>query len=170
MVPVSWRTLAVAAALALPPALASAAPAGPDKDNTVSPIEKLRQSLDKPITVKLEGTLAAAVEKIRSEGNLKIVLDSQTITQQLGFAPEQAPLTGAGTQRRQGAHRPETVLSPFALDYVPIGDTIIITTEPMAMMRQMRHASAWTWTRWSSPAPSSRSPTTRPPTSSSIRA
>ena len=143
MVPVSWRTLAVGAALALTvtPAFASAAPAAPtapDKD-AVSPIEKLRQSLDKPITIKLEGTLAAAVNKIKSQANVKIVLDSQTITQQLGFAPEQAPLTGALELKDVKVRTVlQTVLSPFALDYVPIGDTLIITTEPMAMMRQMR--------------------------------
>ncbi len=31
-----------------------------------------------------------------------------------------------------------TLLSPYALDYVPIGDTIVVTTEDMAMTRQLR--------------------------------
>ncbi len=94
MVPLCCRTLAGAVlalaltAAPLPAAPVPAAPAAPDKDAALSPVEKLRQELDKPITVKLENmTLAAAVEQLRKQTKINIVLDSLTIQQQLGIAP-----------------------------------------------------------------------------------
>ena len=39
-------------------------------------------------------TLAAAVEQLRKQTKINIVLDNLTIQQQLGIVPEQSPLTG----------------------------------------------------------------------------
>ena len=66
MVPACFRTLAGAAlALALTAAPATAAP---DKDNSVSPVEKLRKDLDKTITIKIDKqSLTAAVEGCASK-------------------------------------------------------------------------------------------------------
>ncbi len=145
MVPLCRRTLAGAAlALALTaaplPAAPAPAPAAPGKDAALSPVEKLRQELDKPITVKLENmTLAAAVEQLRKQTKINIVLDNLTIQQQLGIVPEQSPLTGPVDLKDVKARNVlRTLLSPYSLDYVAIGDTIIVTTEDMAMTRQLR--------------------------------
>ena len=145
MVPLCWRTLAAGAVLAVAFSAAPlpAAPAAPDKDSkdkTLNSVEKLRQQLDKPITIKLENmTLAAAVEQLRKQTKLNIVLDSLTIQQQLGIAPEQTPLTGPVDLKDVKVRTAlRTLLSPYTLDYVPIGDTIVVTTEDMAMTRQLR--------------------------------
>ncbi|HVS40235.1 MAG TPA: hypothetical protein VMS17_32050, partial [Gemmataceae bacterium] len=118
---------------------AAAAPAAPEnKENTLTPVEKLRQALDKPITIKLEGTLAAAVQKLASDTKITIVLDGTSITQQLNMAPEQAPLAGPLELKEVKIRSVlRTLLQPFALDYVAIGDTVIVTTEQMAMIRQL---------------------------------
>ena len=177
MVPLCRRTLAGAAlALALTaaplPAAPAPAPAAPAKDAALSPVEKLRQELDKPITVKLENmTLAAAVEQLRKETKINIVLDSLTIQQQLGIVPEQSPLTGPVDLKDVKARNVlRTLLSPYSLDYVAIGDTIIVTTEDMAMMRELRQRISVDMDKVDFAAARSRSPARRPPTSSSIRA
>ena len=145
MLPICRRVLAAGAVLALalptaPAPAAPSAPAAPDKDNALSPIEKVRQELDKPITIKLDNqTLSAALDQLRKTTKINIVVDSLTIQQQLGFLPEQSPLAGPIDLKEVKVRTAlRTILAPFALDYVAIGDMVVVTTEDMAVTRQLR--------------------------------
>jgi hypothetical protein len=142
MVPFGRWTLAVVA-LSLCPALGLAAPAGPAapaQDNTLSPVERLHQALEKPISIKFDNmTLAAAIDALRKQTNIKIILDSQTIAQTLGYAPEQSPPCGAIELKDVKARTAlRTVLAPYNLGYIRYGDALLVTTEDMAMMRLLK--------------------------------
>ena len=134
-----------ALAWALLPGLLWAAPAATDKDDKPS-VENMRQALDQPITVKIDKqTLAAAVETLRQKTKIHIVLDNLTIQQQLGFAPDQSPIQVQVDLKDVKARTAlRNVLAPYNLSFVVLGDTVVVTTEDMAAVRQMRHASAWT--------------------------
>jgi len=138
-IPTCWRMLAVGAVLALWPALAPIAPAASDKDTPVSPVEKLRKDLDKPITIKIaKQSLSAAVEMLHKQTKINFVLDTPII-QQLGFTPDQPP-SPVDVDLKDVKVRTalRSILSPYNLSFAPIGDTVIITTDEMAMFRQMR--------------------------------
>ena len=138
MIPACIRTLAGAVlALAL---TAAPAPAAPDKDNSVNPVEKLRKDLDKTITVKIDKqSLSTAVEALRKQTNINFILDSLTIQQQLGFSPD-APPSPVEVDLKDVKVRAalRTVLAPYNLSFAPVGDAVVITTEDVAMLRQMR--------------------------------
>jgi hypothetical protein len=134
-----WRTLAVGAALALWPALAPAGPAAPEKDAVASPVEKLRKELDKPITLKItKQSLSAAVEMLHKQTKINFVLDGPVI-QQLGFSPDQPP-SPVDVDLKDVKVRTalRSILSPYNLSFAAIGDTVVITSDEMAMFRQMR--------------------------------
>jgi len=133
-------TLGLLTALALAPALAAApaAPTPPDKDNAASPAEKVRQALNAPVTVKIDKqSLTAAVGILKEKGKVNIVLDYPTIQQ--GFPPEQPPVP-VDVDFKDAKLRVvlDAVLSPYGLTYAVVGDTLIVSTEPMAVARQMR--------------------------------
>ncbi len=137
--PVCWKSAAILAA-ALTPALTSAAPAAPEKETVVSPVEKLRKDLDKPISLKIEKQpLSAAVEMLRQKTGIAFGLDALTIQQQLGFTPDQPP-TPVDIDVKDAKLRNvlRAILAPYNLDFAPIGDTVVITTDDAAMYRQMR--------------------------------
>ncbi len=128
-----------ALAWALLPGLLWAAPAATDKDDKPS-VENVRQALDQPITVKIDKqTLAAAVETLRQKTKIHIVLDNLTIQQQLGFAPDQSPIQVQVDLKDVKARTAlRNVLAPYNLSFVVLGDTVVVTTEDMAAVRQMR--------------------------------
>jgi hypothetical protein len=128
-------------AWALVPSLLWAAPAAPDKDDkAVSPADKLRADLDRPISLKIDKQpLSAAIDALREKSKVNIVLDGLTIQQQLGFAPDQTPVpvqVDLKDVKVRTALR--TILAPYGLTYAPLGDAIVVTTEDAAMVRQMR--------------------------------
>ncbi len=132
--------LTVAAWVTLSPALAApGAPAEKDKDASASPVEMLRKDLDKPITVKIaKQSLTAAFEMLHKQTNIKFILDAPVI-QQLGFTPDQPP-SPVDVDLKDVKVRTvlRSILSPYNLSFAPIGDTIVITSDEMAMFRQMR--------------------------------
>ena len=146
MVPACFRALAAGAVLAwvVAPALLSAAPAGPaapDKDDkSVNPNEKLHRTSTRPITIKIDKQpLSLAVDMLREKSKVNIVLDSITIQQQLGFTPDQPPFPSRSISRTpRCAPSCERSSAPYGLSFAPIGDTVVVTTEDMAMIRQMR--------------------------------
>ena len=124
--------------LALSPVLAPTAPAAPDKD-AISPVEKLRKDLDKSVTLKIaKQSLTAAVEMLHKQTKINFVLDNLVI-QQLGFTPDQPP-TPVDVDLKDVKVRTalRSILSPYNLSFAPVGDTVVITTDEMAMFRQMR--------------------------------
>ncbi len=143
MVPACLRVLVAGAVLAwaASPAVLSAAPTGADKDDkTVSANEKLHADLDKIISIKIDKQpLNLAVLMLRDKsGGVNFVLDSLTIQQQLGFLPETPPVP-VDLDLKDVKVRTvlRSIVAQYGLAYAVIGDTVIITTEDMAMMRQM---------------------------------
>jgi hypothetical protein len=79
--------------------------------------------------------LTEVIRLLHDQTHLNYVLDRLTI-QQLGINPEEAPVTTrlkmkAGNGLRQA-------LGHYNLSYVIIGDMVLITSEEMAIQRQMR--------------------------------
>ena len=140
IVPTCWRAFAVGAVLAwaVAPPILRAAPAASEK--AVSPVDKLHAELDKSITLKIERQpLNVAVDMLREKSKINFVLDNLTIQQMLGFTPDQPPSpveVDLKDVKVRTALR--TILSPYGLSFACIGDTVVITTEDMAMLRQMR--------------------------------
>ena len=131
--------LTVGAALTFSPALTPSAPAVADKDAPVNSVEKLRKDLDKPITLKIaKQSLTAAVEMLHKQTKINFVLDTAVI-QQLGFTPDQPP-SPVDVDLKDVKVRTalRSILSPYNLGFAPIGDTVVITSDEMAMYRQMR--------------------------------
>ena len=132
------RILPAVFVLALTPALAPAAPA--TEAPAVSPVEKLRADLDKVISIKIDKQpLSTAVDQLRKQTGVSIVLDALTIQQQLGFSPD-APPTPVEVDLKNVKVRAalRTILAPYNLGFAPVGDGVIVTTDDVAMFRQMR--------------------------------
>jgi hypothetical protein len=137
ILPACRRTLAGAAlVLALSPALA---PAAPDKETAVSPVEKLRADLDKVISIRIDKQpLSTAIDLLRKQTNVSIVLDNLTIQQQLGFTPDQPPTpveVDLKNVKVRAALR--AILAPYNLGFAPVGDAVIVTTDDMAMVQHV---------------------------------
>jgi hypothetical protein len=131
--------MVVGTVLALAPAAILAAPTASDKGDTVNPVEKLRKDLDKPITLNIaKQSLSAAVEMLHKQTKINFVLDLPVI-QQLGIAPDQPP-SPVDVDLKDVKVRTalRSILSPYNLSFAPIGDTDVITSDEMAMFRQMR--------------------------------
>jgi hypothetical protein len=137
------RTASAALAWVLVPTVLWAAPAAADKngkdDRAVSPAEKLRADLDRPISLKIDKqSLTAAIDALREKSKINIVLDSLTI-QQIGIAPDQPPVPVQVDLKEVKVRAAlKAILAPYGLSYAPLGDTIVVTTEDAAMVRQMR--------------------------------
>jgi hypothetical protein len=130
---------ALAVACLLLPASLSAAPGSDAKDvkKTEAPAEKIKKALDQTTDLELENQpLGLAINQLREQTKLNFVLDRWTI-QQLGIDPDQSPvnvkLTGVKLRTALRA-----ALSQYNLGYAIVGDTVLITTDDMAMHRQMR--------------------------------
>ncbi len=139
-VPACWQVAVAAAVLAwaVAPPFLRAAPAAPEK--SVGPVDKLHAELDQSITLKIERQpLNVAVDMLREKSKINFVLDTLTIQQMLGFTPDQPPspvdVDLKGVKVRTGLR---AILSPYGLSFACIGDTVVITTDDMAMLRQMR--------------------------------
>jgi hypothetical protein len=128
----------LALTLALTPAALLAAPVAPDnKDKTASPAEKIKKQLDQNISLEItEQPLTLALNQIREQTKINFVIDKWTI-QQMGLDPEQMPVNVKlkDVKVRTGLR---SVLSPYNLGYAIIGDTVLISTDDMAMHRQMK--------------------------------
>ncbi len=76
---------------------------------------------------------------LHAKSNVNFVLDGLTIQQQLGFTPDMPP-TPVDVDLKDVKVRTalRTILAPYGLSYAPIGDTVVVTTEDVAMVRQMR--------------------------------
>jgi hypothetical protein len=136
------RTLTAAVALAwmLNVAAVTAAPVPTDakKDKPAAPAEKIRQALDKAVTVPdMKGEpLTTAIQKVSEVIGVPLVLDTFTI-QQMGIDPGQLQVHfGAKDMKARTALR--SLLGQFNLSFAIVGDNILVTTDEMAMYRQMR--------------------------------
>jgi hypothetical protein len=119
---------------------ASGAPA-PSPDETrpkpESAQEKLRKALEQSVSLDFNSlTLDQAVVQLGERTKLQFVLDRATL-QLMGMDPEDVAVNlKVDNGKLRTALR--TLLSPYNLAYAVIGDTVLITTDEMALYRQMR--------------------------------
>jgi type II secretory pathway component HofQ len=107
------------------------------KPKPESVAQTIHKALDQPISVEFaNAALQDAVAKLADQTKLNFVLDRGSM-QQIGIAPEQSLVTVKleKVPLRVGLRR---LLSQYNLGYAVIGDMVLITTEDMAIHRQMR--------------------------------
>jgi hypothetical protein len=143
------RRLAPAVLLGLAAAgLVAADPPGARKpaEPAESPADRTRQALDQTVTLDFVGqTLHDVVTHLRQKTKIPFVLDLPALNRidlnpHLGFvAADGQPLPLTLTVDR-GKLRPalRAWLKQYGLDYVILGDSVLVSTEATALRRQMR--------------------------------
>jgi hypothetical protein len=134
-----FRRLVLAAfVVALLPALACAAPTPADaRDNEATPAEKIKKQLDQAITLEItDQSVNAALKQIRERTHINFVVDRFTI-QQMGMDPEQM-LVSVKLKDVKARSCLRAVLGPYNLGYAILGDTVLVSTDDMAMHREMK--------------------------------
>jgi hypothetical protein len=128
---------ALAALLALGLTAAAAPQSGDAKGKPVSAADKLRRDMDQAVSLDIsEQPLHLAINQLREQTKINFVLDKVTMGA-MGMDPEQMPVTlKLKDAKLRTALR--TLLNPFNLSFVILDDTVLITTDDMAMHRQMR--------------------------------
>jgi hypothetical protein len=126
------------ALLMMPVLLAGPTPAdAADKDKETSPAAKVKKQLDQPIALEItDQSLNAALNQIRDQTKINFVVDRFTI-QQMGMDPEQM-IVSVKLKDVKARSALRSVLAPYSLGYAIIGDTVLISTDDMAILRQMR--------------------------------
>jgi type II secretory pathway component GspD/PulD (secretin) len=116
---------------------AKAAPA-PDRTATAEPaLGPARRALEQPATVDVaEAPLSTVLAQLGERAKVSIVLDRASV-QQLGLDPNDLPVTA-----RHKDAKLKTVLRSIAsqhnLAIAAVGDTIVLTTEDVALQRLLR--------------------------------
>jgi hypothetical protein len=113
-----------------------AAPAA-DKAKTESPAEKVCKALDQKIDVEItDQNLDNAINQLKEQTKVNIVLDQVTLAN-MGMVTGnmQINVKQQGVKGRQALR---AVLNQVHLGYAIIGDSVIVTTEEMAMHRQFK--------------------------------
>jgi hypothetical protein len=134
----TWRRLAVALlAAALTPAALPAAPARA-KERPPTPAEKVRKDLDQTLSIEIvEQPLELALNQLREQARLNIVLDRLTLAQN-NIDPNSAPANNVKLKDVKAKAALRALLSPFNLNYAVIGDTVLVSTEEMLVYRQLK--------------------------------
>ena len=134
-----WTALAVAALLAWATGPAWAAPGTPAKDDKASdsPAEKVKKALDQTTEITLENSsLENAINQLAEAAKVNVVIDRWTI-QQLGLDPMQLQVN-LKLKDAKISTALRSMLNPYNLSYAVIGDTVVVTTEDMAVYRQLK--------------------------------
>jgi hypothetical protein len=101
-----------------------------------TPAEYIKKALEQSVTLDLPyQPLTEVIRLLRDQSHVNLVLDRQTLSQ-MSFNPDEA-LVSTKLSMRLGTGLRQ-ILSQHSLDYAIIGDMVLITTEPMAIERQMR--------------------------------
>jgi len=127
----------IQASVLLPASASVGEPPTDSKLKPESPAQTISKALDQPISVEFaNAALQDAVTKLTDQTKLNFVLDRASM-QQLGIIPEQSLVTVKleKVSLRVGLRR---LLSQYNLGYAVVGDMVLITTEEMAIHRQMR--------------------------------
>jgi hypothetical protein len=133
---VRWKELAAVALLALVPAALNAAPAAEDKGKSESPAEKVRKALDQKIDLDVAGSVVAAVEQFKEKAKVNVVVDVNFLAQNgIDVNNAQVTVKQDGVKARSALR---SILGQHHLGYAVLGDTVIVTTEDMAMHRQFK--------------------------------
>ncbi len=134
MVAATLRRLALAVlVLTLLPALARA----DDKDKAPSGADKARRQLDGTVTLEqTDQPLSAALKNLRERADLNLVVDRAGMMQ-AGLDPEQL-LVSINLKDVKTKSALRALLAPHNLGYAIIGDTILVSTDELAMQRQLK--------------------------------
>jgi hypothetical protein len=135
-------TLVTGLALAL---ALTAAPAAPvpsthdDKKPAETPAEKVRKALDQTIaSLEIENQqLPLALDQLREETKVNFVLDRGTIAQ-MGLDVDNGAPVKVKLQNVKAKAALRNVLNQYGLGYAIVGDTVVVTTEEMAVYRQLK--------------------------------
>ena len=134
----STRAVVLTLAWGIAVSCAPAAPVSSEaKPQVVTPAEKIRQALDKTVSVEIDGQpFHLALNQLKEQFGVNLVLDRFTI-QQMGMDPEQFQVNyKAKDVKLRAALR--SILGQYNLSYAIVGDSVLVTTDDMAMYRQMR--------------------------------
>jgi hypothetical protein len=118
-------------------ALAAPGPSDADKSKSEFPAEKLKKALDKVVELDIgDQALATAVTTLRDTTKLNFVLDYQTL---INFVGDPNTLTVSAHQKNAKLKTSlREMLAPYHMSYVILGDSVVITTEDVAMQRQLK--------------------------------
>lgn len=133
------RTFAISGLLAIALAdIGEAAPApNESKERSAIPADKIRKDLDRTINLDVDQQpLALAVAQLHEITKINFVLDRVSLVQ-TGIDPDQLPINlKLKDVKTRSALR--TLLTPYNLNFAILGDTILISTDEVAMLRQVR--------------------------------
>src|SRR5262249_16578614 len=133
----SWLAALPVLALLLTPALAAPAAPASEAKKTESPVEKIKKALDQTTDLEItEQPLHLAVNQLREQTKVNFVIDRQILAV-MGFDPEQMPVN-IKVQNTKLRSALRSMLGQYQLTYAIIGDAVVITTEDMAIYRQLR--------------------------------
>jgi hypothetical protein len=130
------KDVTVLAAFVLVPGALLAAPAAEDKAKSETPAEKICKALDQKIDFDVAGSITTAIEQFKEKAKVNVVVDQNFLLQNgidVNNLQVTAKLDGAKARSALRA-----ILSPNHLGYAVIGDSIIVTTEDMALHRQFK--------------------------------
>ncbi|MBY0524254.1 MAG: hypothetical protein K2R98_12690 [Gemmataceae bacterium] len=131
-------TVAALAWLAVPVLALMAAPASTDtKPAGETAGDKNRKAMEQTISIEFqEQPLQAVLAQLGEQSKLKFVMDRATLNQ-LGGADPDLPIT-IKLQDVKVRSALRSILGQYNLGYVMMEDSVLITTEEMALYRQMR--------------------------------
>jgi hypothetical protein len=121
------------------PLSAAGAPArnGNDVPKSEPPAEKIRKALDQNISIELtDQRLDQALTQVRDQTKINFLIDRMTL-QQLGITAEDATVS-VKVENGKVRSALRMMLSQYNLGYAIIGDSVVITTEELALFRQVR--------------------------------
>jgi hypothetical protein len=120
------------------PVVAAPVPASTDK-KAESPAEKINKALDQTSDFSFDNANLSQALQDLSKDKFNVVIDRITFINTWGFEPNspQAPVSvNLKNVKTRTALR--SVLSQYNLGYAIVGDTMIVTTEEMAIQKQLR--------------------------------
>jgi hypothetical protein len=129
----------LALALVLTAAPAAPVPTGDDKKPAETPAEKVRKALDQTLaSLEIENQqLPLALDQLREETKINFVLDRASITM-MGLDPDNGAPVKVKAQNVKAKAALRNVLNQYGLGYAIVGDTVVVTTEEMAVYRQLK--------------------------------
>lgn len=118
-------------------ATANAAPLT-EKPRGESPAEKLRKALDQTVDLDFASQpLGTAIDQLREQTKINFTFD-QTMIALMGIDPSTTPGITVKLSKVKVRAALRTILNQANLAYAQIGDTILISTEEMAVYRQLK--------------------------------
>jgi hypothetical protein len=134
-----FAALAFALALAAAPA-APVPPAQDSKKAGETAAERVRKALDQTIAnLEIDNQqLNLALEQLHEETKINFVIDRVTIAQLMGLDIDNNAPVRVKLQNAKAKTALRNILNQYSLAYAIVGDTVLITSEEMAVYRQLK--------------------------------